>query len=162
MLAGGAKDVGTCLPTFLTFVLPYKRYASWSLLPRAQKYLDNDRVSYESSVRNERGMVVGYVTPVGQEEIDERALSRSTLWRWVTFLGLQIPALQYGLELWQEQHSASSLHRFQGLVAPHKHRTEQRGIILRTARRLLHLVDRWDRTFDERFFPRFATKARSP
>lgn len=107
-------------------------------------------------------MVVGYVTPAAQEKIDERALNRSTLWRWVTFLGLQIPALQYGLELWQEQYPASSLHRFQGLVAPHKHRTEQRGILLRTSRRLLRLIDRWDRTFEQRFFPRFATKARSP
>lgn len=107
-------------------------------------------------------MVTGYVTPPGQEKIDERALSRSTLWRWVTFLGLQIPALQVGLELWQEHDPSSSLHRFVGLVARSKYRHEQRGILLRTARRLLHLIDRWNRTFDERFFPRFATKARSP
>jgi hypothetical protein len=33
---------------------------------------------------------------------------------------------------------------------------------LRTARRLLHLLDRWDRTFHEPFFPRFATRPRGP
>jgi hypothetical protein len=47
-------------------------------------------------------------------------------------------------------------------VAPRKYRSEQRGILLRTARRLLVLIDRWDHTFTEKFFPRFATKARVP
>ena len=96
-------------------------------MPLAHKYLDNDRRSYESCVRNDQGMVRGYVTPPGQAQIDERALNRSTLWRWVTFLGLQTAALQYGLDLWQEHEPTSSLHRFQGAVAPRKHRSEQRG-----------------------------------
>ena len=131
-------------------------------MPLARRDLDNDRVSYESCVQGRRGMVRGYVTPPGQAKIDERALHRSTLWRFVMFLGLQSSALQYGLELWQEHQPTSSLHRFQGAVAPHKYRSEQRGMILRTARRLLHLIDRWDHTFDEKFFPRFATRARVP
>jgi hypothetical protein len=33
---------------------------------------------------------------------------------------------------------------------------------LRTARRLLQLLDRWDRAFHEPFFPRFATRPRGP
>jgi len=107
-------------------------------------------------------MVRGYVTPVGQTQIDERALNRSTLWRFVTFLGLQPAALQYGLELWQEHEPTSSLHRFEGAVAPRKHHRDQRAVLLRTARRLLVLIDRWDRTFEETFFPRFATRARVP
>ena len=106
-------------------------------------------------------MVRGYVTPPSQTQIDERALNRSTLWRFVTFLGLQTTALQYGLELWQEHEPTSSLHRFQGAIAPHKHHSEQRGVFLRT-RRLLHLIDRWDHTFAEKFFPRFATRPRVP
>ncbi|MFC1757205.1 hypothetical protein ACFL2H_00340 [Planctomycetota bacterium] len=159
---GVANLVGTCLPITPIFVLPYKRYASWSLLPLARAYLDNDRTSYESCVRNSRGMVRGYVTPPGETRIDERALHRSTLWRFVSFLGLQTLALQYGLELWQEHEPTSSLHRFEGAVAPHKHRSDQRGVLLRTARRLLVLIDRWDRTFAEKFFPRFATRARVP
>ena len=131
-------------------------------MPLARKYVDNDRVSYESCVRNSRGMVRGYVTPPGQSQIDERALNRSTLWRFVTFLGLQTTAFQYGVELWQEHEPTSSLHRFEGAVAPHKHRSEQRATLLRTTRRLLVLIDRWDRTFAEKFFPRFATRPRVP
>lgn len=107
-------------------------------------------------------MVTGYVTPPHQVKIDERALNRSTLWRWVTFLGMQISALQHGLDLWQAHDPSSSLHRFEGRVAPHKYRSDPREILLRTARRLLHLMDRWDRTFPESFFPRFATSGRSP
>ncbi|MFC1757985.1 hypothetical protein ACFL2H_04360 [Planctomycetota bacterium] len=90
---GVANLVGTCLPITPIFVLPYKRYASWSLLPLAREYLDNDRTSYESCVRNSRGMVRGYVTPPGQTQIDERALHHSTLWRLVTLLGVLTLAL---------------------------------------------------------------------
>lgn len=150
-----------CLPITPIFVLPYKRYASSSLLPLAQTYLEQDHQSYETCARH-RGVVRGYVTPDGQETIDERALNRSTLWRWVSYLGLQVIALQHGLDLWQRHDCTSSLHRFAGAVAPHKHRTPDRGQDLRTARRLLHLINRWDRAFAEKFFPRFATKARVP
>jgi len=150
------------LPITPIFVLPYKRYASPSLLPLAQKYLDNDHESYESCVRTPTKMVQGYVTPEGQDKIDERALNRSTLWRWIAYLGAQTIPLQSGLDLWQQHHPSSSLHRFSGAVAPHKYRSPKRGESLRIARRLLHLIVRWNRTFPEKFFPRFATRARAP
>lgn len=107
-------------------------------------------------------MVRGYVTSEAAENIDERALDRSTLWRWVGYLGAQLIALQLGLDLWQRHNPSSSLHRFKGAVAPHKYRTPERGEGLRIARRLLHLIVRWDRTFAEKFFPRFATSGRDP
>jgi hypothetical protein len=106
--------------------------------------------------------VIGYVTPPGQPQIDERALHRSTLWRFLAFLGTQVTALQVGLQLWSEQEPLSTLHRFLGAVAPHKYRSPSRGEALRTARRLLYLLDWWDRTFHEPFFPRFATRSRGP
>jgi hypothetical protein len=65
------------------------------------------------------GRVIGYVTPSGQEEIDERALHRSTLWRFILFLGGQTAALQAGLQLWSEHDSLSMMHRFVGAVSPH-------------------------------------------
>jgi hypothetical protein len=150
-----------CLPITPTFVLPYKRYASFSLLPLVQEYLDVDRTSYESCVRN-KGVVRGYVTRDGQTVIDERALNRSTLWRWVGYLGAQLVALQCGLDLWQQHDPVSSLHRFVGAVAPRKYHSPERGQRLRTARRLLHLIDRWDRAFAQKFFPRFATRSGVP
>lgn len=132
-----------------------------SLLPLAREYLEYDARSLQDVVAP-HGRVIGYVTPLGQPEIDERALDRSTLWRFLAFLGTQVTALQSGLQLWSEREPLSTLHRFLGAVAPHKYRSPQRGEGLRTARRLLHLLDRWDRTFDEPFFPRFATRPRGP
>lgn len=130
-------------------------------MPLAHQYLQQDRCSYQQVVAPNR-RVIGYVTPPGQKKIDERALHRSTLWRFLFFLGAQTAALQAGLQLVSEHDPDSSLHRFLGAVAPHKHRSEQRGEILRTARRLLHLIDCWNRNFTESFFPRFATRPRSP
>ena len=71
-------------------------------------------------------------------------------------------ALQLGQQLYSEHDPLSTLHRFVGALAPHKYRSPQRGEILRTARRLLHLIDHWNRTFCEPFFPRFATRSRAP
>lgn len=105
---------------------------------------------------------MGYVTPPGQEEIEERALHRSTLWRFLLFLGAQTAALQAGLQLLSEHDPSFRGHRFLGAVSPHKHRSGQRGEILRTARRLLYLNDCWDHAFREPFFPRFATRPRGP
>ncbi len=127
----------------------------------ARDYLEQDLLSYQRTVAP-GGRTIGYVTPPGQKKIDERALHRTTLWRFVFFLGAQTAALQAGLQLWGERDPLSTLHRFVGAVSPHKYRSEQRGEILRTARRLLHLIDRWDRAFTESFFPRFATKPRGP
>lgn len=141
--------------------MPYRRYASTSLLPLARDYLEQDRLSYQRAVAP-GGRAIGYVTPEGQEKIDERALHRSTLWRLVLLLGSQTAALQVGLQLWSQHDPLSTMHRFLGSVSPRKYRGEQRGEILRTARRLLHLIDRWDQTFAEPFFPRFATRPRVP
>jgi len=129
-------------------------------MPLARDYLEQDRRSYQQVVAPQ-GRVIGYATSPGQK-IDERALSRSTLWRFLQFLGGQTAALQTGLQLWSEHDPLTRMHRFVGAVAPHKHRSQQRGEILRIARRLLHLIDRWGRAFDEPFFPRFATKPRGP
>lgn len=127
----------------------------------AREYLEQDKRSLQQVVAPQ-GRVIGYLTPPTQQQIDERALHRSTLWRFLSWLGLQTLALEVGLQLWGQHDPASTLHRFLGAVAPHKHRSPQRGECLRTARRLLHLRDCWDRTFAESFFPRFATACRGP
>ncbi len=143
-----------------TFVLPYRRYASGSLLPLAKKYLEQDERSLQRTVAPQGR--IGYVRGDDRQKIDERTLNRSTLWRFLQFLGTQSAALQHGLQLSSEHDPLSTLHRFVGAVAPHKYRSQQRAEMLRTARRLLHLKDHWDRTFRESFFPRFATRSRAP
>ena len=157
MCVAAVANVGTSLPITPTFILPNKRFASPSLLPLAQEYVDYDQRSYRDVVTR-NGLPIGYQGAPG-EPIDERRLHRSTVWRWLGYLGTQVISLQIGLDLWQQHDPQSTLHRFSGSVAPHKYRSPQRDRFLRTARRLLHLRHCWDRAFVEKFFPRFATRA---
>jgi hypothetical protein len=107
-------------------------------------------------------MRIGYETSNSSQSIDERTLNHSTIWRTLTWLGCQIIALQMGRKMLDEHDPTSCTHRFVGAVAPQKYRSPQRATCLRTARSLLQLIDRWDRTFPERFFPRFATRCGVP
>ena len=140
-------------------------------MPLADAYLEQDHLSYQQAVAPD-GQVIGYVAPPNavstdtasssENKIDERMLHRSTLWRFLRFLGTQTTALQVGVQLLSEHDPLVAMHRFVGAVAPHKYRSRKRGELLRTARRLLSLIDHWNRTFPEPFFPRFATRPREP
>ena len=82
-----------------------------------------------------------------------------TVWRMLSWLGCQTAALQIGLQLIVQHDPDTTCHRFVGAVDPCKYRSTQRQQQLSDSRRLLHLIDHWDRTFAEKFFPRFATRA---
>lgn len=81
-----------------------------------------------------------------------------TVWRMLSWLGSQVPALQLGIRLIVQHNPDTTCHRFVGAVDPKKFRSPQRQRQLTQARKLLHLIDQWDRTFAEKFFPRFATR----
>jgi hypothetical protein len=90
-------------------------------------------------------------------------LSHTTLHRWLTFLGAMTVSLATGCELFLQAEPTSTVHRFDGPVAPRKARSAGRLQSLSIARRLLYLRSRWDARFPkELFFPRFATACRSP
>jgi hypothetical protein len=157
--AGAAAGAATCLPITPTFVLPYKRYAGPTLLHLAAVYLEDVRPSCRETV-SPQGRATTYQAAPGQAPLEQRGLlDHSTLWRTLTWLGAQLPALRRGQELLLQQNPASLCHRFDGAVAPHKFRSRQREQSLCQARRLLHLIVEWDATFPEKFFPRFATRA---
>jgi len=105
---------------------------------------------------------IWYEIPAGAANVVSRALHLATVWQLLTWLGSQTAALQAALSLLSQTDPADDLHRFVGGVAPQKYRSPERQTILTTARRLLHLIDRWDRTFPERLFPRFATRGGVP
>ena len=131
------------------------------LLELAQGYLERDRQTYRQASRC-GGLPIWYERTAGSAEDVHRALHLATLWQFLTWLGSQAAALQAGLSLLNQHDPANELHRFTGAVAPHKYRSSERRDLLATARRLLHLIDCWDRTFAERFFPRFATRSGVP
>lgn len=124
----------------------------------ASSYLENDRQSYRQTVSPAR-RVIGYQTVSGASAIDERALDPTTVWRLLTWLGVQLAAWRMGLRLLMRRDPNCTCHRFVGAVAPHKFRSSPREQRLRQARRLLHLIDQWEGHFPEPFFPRFATRS---
>jgi len=91
------------------------------------------------------------------------ALSHTTLYGWLTMLGVMTISLTKGCELFLQADPTSTIHRFDGPVAPTKARSQARLQSLSIARRLLYLRGRWDTVFkSEKFFPRFATSFRPP
>lgn len=161
LLAGAAGSAAAYLPITPIFVLPYKRFATPCLLELARGYLERDRQTYRQAIRS-GGLPAWYERSAGSAKDVLRALHLATVWQFLTWLGSQTAALQAGLSLLNQHDPANDLHRFAGPVAPHKHRSPERRDILATARRLLRLIDCWDRTFEERFFPRFATRSGVP
>jgi hypothetical protein len=91
---------------------------------------------------------------------EDRALSHTTLWRCMHCLGVMLASLTQGMELFLKAFPESDIHRFLGSVSPRKYRSTPRAEVVRSARRLLNLMDKWDQAFPEsHFFPRFATRA---
>ena len=143
----------------LTFVLPYKRYATTDLLHLAQQYLNESSLSLRGATSHQSSQQ----RIVLAEHRQGAALSHTTLTRWLTFLGLMAVSLSIGCDLFMQAHPGSSIHLFDGAVDPRKARSPERLKSLSIARRLLYLRSRWDAVFKQTpFFPRFATRVRPP
>jgi len=157
LFGGNAKPVSFSIPITPTFVLPYKRYASTQLLQLASHYLDNDQISLRDTTSS-RGNCWVY-----RDSPEASALSHTTLYRMLLYLGAMTITLSIGIDLFLQADPASSIHRFDGPVASSKARSKSRLQSLSIARRLLYLRSRWDSRFKNGpFFPRFATRCRSP
>lgn len=157
--AGGVVIAAASLAITPTFVLPYKRYAGPTLLHLAALYVENDRQTYRQTA-SPRGRPRVYQTPPHTPALDSRGLlDHSTIWRMLSWLGSQLPALIAGRQLIQQHNPRSTCHRFVGEIAPHRARNPQRAVLLRQSRQLIHLIAEWDGLFPEKFFPRFATRS---
>ena len=94
--------MGGRLPTILTFVLPYKRFASPDLLTRAKAYLNESRATYRSVVRHNR-CLIGYplegqdanTQSTNNQDVDSQVspgthqpvVPPSLVWRFITWMG---------------------------------------------------------------------------
>lgn len=114
-------------------------------------------------------MIIGYGTASrskpsdkatsGCSSRDDRVLSHMTVWRMLTWLGSQLVGWRTGLRWLAQADPGCTCHRFVGAVDPCKFRNLPREQKLRHARRMLHLIDEWERRFPEPFFPRYATRS---
>lgn len=148
-----------CLPITPTFVLPYKRYATSSLLELASSYVEQDKVTYRGTVRGGLAGRKGYQTADGNHLPGDDALHFSTAWRTLSWLGSLDTSLHCAIDLILHRDPASQVHRFSGAVAAGKFRSSRREEQLRTARRLLQAMAEFQPLFGRPFFPRFATAA---
>ncbi len=151
-------------PTSLTFVLPYKRFAVPCLLARATEYLEKATVTYRRSVQHDR-CLIGYPLAISDASAsdghrgEQQVVDHSLVWRVVGWLGSLTWVLDKAREMILQSNSASTCHRLEGSVDPHKARSPERLTTLETARQLLLIVPEWEECFGCKFFPRFATRS---
>jgi hypothetical protein len=135
------------------FALPYKRYVVMDIDRLGENYLENSH-SYQDTVSCEEG-AIGYEQEDG--EIDERQLSPSTPWRWLSFLGSMNNLLTVVLNLIRQK--AADSYIFRGLLPlfQGKYRSRDRKTILQNAWKLLQANPIFQHLFADTIFPRYAT-----
>ena len=96
------RDCGKAFTEFPPFAVPYKRFAKPVIVAQAKHYLLSD-LSLRQSIR-------GIYTPLaydGPQGLEGQQLSRSTVWKWLTWLGGLKETLQRvtGLVLEKQPHA---------------------------------------------------------
>ncbi len=125
------------------FALPNKQFVKSTVFELVSRFVDDffDRITYrsasclESHVDDEQG-------PSNAQSI----CSHATVWRWMSWLDRLRDGAAWALRILQQEHPSSSLHRRSWSVQPWKYRSEERGVVLRSARRSLHHFIRFEAT----------------
>ena len=155
--------------------MPYKRFATASLLALAADYLHRTDATYRSVVRHQRSLI-GYpvtapnvtatATPAPPAAADsdhdpqhQAVVPPSLPWRFIGWLGSLTGALCRAREMLLELHPNSTCHRVSGSVDPFKARSAERMATLETARQLVLIMPEWEACFGRPFFPQFATRS---
>lgn len=139
------------------FALPHKRFVTEVVQHRSQTFLGTDQ-SYRASVRpNGRGLVYDD----RQDEALARqgaALSHSTVWRWLSWLGDGLQrTFHEARRLIRARAPRSPLHRQDWSVSPAKYRSEPRRQTLERALQALVVTQVFPKLFGKAIFPNFAT-----
>jgi len=148
-----------CGKTFMDypeFALPYKRFVVNDIERLSAQYLENENQGYRKTVQYDK-LSIGYEERQGR--IDERVLSHTTLWRWISDLGGREKMLDQALHLIEQKAPESSTLREVLPVHPSKYRSEGRKSILQRAGRMLRVNRVFAHLFGHKIFPRFRTGA---
>ncbi|MBM4092651.1 MAG: hypothetical protein FJ276_25030, partial [Planctomycetes bacterium] len=116
------------------FALPHKRFVSEVVCDRSQAYLGSDQ-SYRDSVCEEGGRELVYDDRQdGALARRGAALSHSTVWRWLSWLGDGLRGtFRKAWRLISEQEPRSTLHRQDWSVSSAKHKSDERRQTLQRA-----------------------------
>lgn len=149
---------GKTFTQYPPFALPRKRYVRQAVEALAGKYVLDDSYTYREAVRV-RGGAIGYASSQ-DDEIDERQLVPSTVWRWLSFMGELKETLRKAHGLIRAKAPSSVLFRNAVLIARRRYRSVGRRNLLRGALRLVHAGQEYRRLFGRSIFPELATAAR--
>jgi len=147
-----------CSKTFTilpSFAAPYKRYVTEPIVGKSEAYLNDSKLSTRKAVLYD-DMPIGYQnTP--EDQIDERQVSHSTIWRWTEWLRSQKDLLDEALSLIRQKDPLNTFHRENVPISPVKYRSEKRKQTLESASLFIRAHHFFERVFLRSLFPRFAT-----
>jgi hypothetical protein len=138
----------TVLPEF---ALPHKRYAVPEVVDASERYLLDDASTYESAARVDGRPVF--------HDAEGKSRARSTVHRWIGFLGSLVLLLGSATDLLGEADPAFSPLAEMRPISPRCYRSEVRRGLLERAHRLLRVRARLREATDHDLFPRIATPA---
>lgn len=146
---------GKTFTIYPPFALPFKRYATETVLALSERYVTEDAASYRRSVRVD-GMAV-FHAEAEAGAAGTRILEHSTLQRWIPFFAGLGRVRREALKLIRAAAPASGVFRRIAPVAPWKYRSPERGAILQDARQILVAAREYVALFGASIFPRLAT-----
>ena len=133
--------------------MPHKRYAKEAILSRTAEYVGHDEASYRTVVRGKL-LPLGYETEP-ESPTDERRLSPSTVWRWISWLAAMPETLQAAAVLIRRKSPASPLFRQVWAFPSRKCRSQKRSGELGQAARMLLTCRVFSELFPNEMFPYF-------
>lgn len=148
---------GTSFTRYPEFLVPYKRYVLAAVAALSEQYLNEPETSYRDVVQPE-GMALGYA---GNKDsaIDERQLSHTTLWRWITWLGSMPGLTNQAVDLLRQRDPGFDLHRAVSPIFPGKYRSVKRRGTLEQVAELIRTGRRFAEHFSRRVFPTLCNSA---
>ena len=139
------------------FALPHKRFVTAVVRDRSQAFLGTNQ-SYRATVRVD-GRTLVYDDRQGEALAQHgAALSRSTVWRWMSWLGDGLQGtFREARRLIRAKEPRSTLHRQPWGISPAKYRSDRRRQTLQRALQGLVVTTVFQELFGKAIFPNLAT-----
>jgi transposase len=142
---------GATFTHYPDFLVPYKRYVLPAIVALSEQYVTAPEATYRDVIQPE-GMALGYAENE-DGAIDERQLSHTTPWHWLTWLGGMTRLTDQAVDLLRQKDPDFELHRAVRPIFPGKYRSMKRKKILERAAELLRTGRRFAELFLRFIFP---------
>jgi hypothetical protein len=152
----GCKKTFTQQPPF---AFPRKRYTRESILDFSASYVEDEAVTYRTTVLD-KGMEIFHPLTSEGDTTRYRSLAHSTPYRWITCLGGLKQILRGAQDLILQKNPASTVCRDLSAItiSARKYAKAARESALKCCRQILHLEVQFRATFLASIFPFFATR----